>query len=230
MINDEIYSRLISMQDVSYRDFQSPLIPTVNKDSMIGVRTPALRTLARELSVGEDTDLFLHTLPHRYFEENQLHAFIIDRIKNYDECLAAVNEFLPYVDNWATCDQLSPAVFGKNKPELLSAVRKWLADSRVYTVRFGIKMLMTHFADEDFLPEYPELVCSVKSGEYYIDMMVAWYFATLLAKQYESIMPYLESRRLPVWTHNKAIQKACESRRITPAQKDHLRTLKLSSK
>lgn len=227
MINDEIVRRLFSMQDTSYRDFQAPLIPSVDKESIIGVRTPQLRALAKELSSHEDINTFSDTLPHRYFEENQLHAFIIDRIKNIDDCLEAVGAFLPYIDNWATCDQLSPDVFRRNKEVLLPYIMDWLKSERVYTVRFGIKMLMVHFSDKDFSDEYPELVCSIRSDEYYINMMIAWYFATLLAKQYDRVLPFIEQRRLSSWTHNKAIQKAVESRRITPEQKAYLRTLRV---
>ncbi len=226
MITDDIRKELFELKDEKYGEFQSKLTPTVDRAFVIGVRTPELRKLAKELGKREDIGEFLGSLPHEYFEEDQLHAFIVAGIKSFDECLAAVEAFLPFVDNWATCDQMSPKVFGKNKPELLSAVKRWIVSKHCYTVRFGIKMLMDNFLDEDFKPAYPELVAGVKSEEYYVNMMAAWYFATALAKQYEAVLPFLEGRRLPAWTHRKTIQKAVESYRISPEHKDHIRTLR----
>ena len=229
---------LFKLQDVKYRDFQKKLIPTVDPESVIGVRTPELRKLAKQLvrlrtsktaadcKTAADVEAFLKDLPHEYFDENQLHAFIISEDKDYERCMADVEEFLPYVDNWATCDQMSPKVFKKNKDGLLLHVRKWLKSDRTYTVRFAIGMLMEHFLDDDFDPEYPKLVAKVKSDEYYVNMMIAWYFATALAKQHDAVIPYLEGQKLDVWTHNKTIQKARESYRITPEQKEYLKTLK----
>lgn len=223
---------LFGLQDVKYRDFQKKLIPTVDPDSVIGVRTPELRKLAKQLArlrtskEAADVEAFLKELPHEYFDENQLHAFIISEDKDYERCMSEVEEFLPYVDNWATCDQLSPKVFRKNKDGLLLHVRKWLKSDRTYTVRFAIGMLMQHFLDDDFDTEYPELVAKVKSEEYYVNMMIAWYFATALAKQYDAVIPYIEKQKLDVWTHNKTIQKARESYRITQEQKEYLKTLK----
>lgn len=223
---------LFGLQDVKYRDFQKKLIPTVEPDSVIGVRTPELRKLAKQLArlraskEAADVEAFLNELPHEYFDENQLHAFIISEDKDYERCMSEVEEFLPYVDNWATCDQLSPKVFRKNKDGLLMHVRKWLKSDRTYTVRFAIGMLMQHFLDDDFDTEYPELVAKVKSEEYYVNMMIAWYFATALAKQYDAVIPYIEKQKLDVWTHNKTIQKARESYRITQEQKEYLKTLK----
>lgn len=223
---------LFGLQDVKYRDFQKKLIPTVDPDSVIGVRTPELRKLAKQLArlrtskEAADVEAFLKELPHEYFDENQLHAFIISEDKDYERCMSEVEEFLPYVDNWATCDQLSPKVFRKNKDGLLLHVRKWLKSDRTYTVRFAIGMLMQHFLDDDFNTEYPELVAKVKSEEYYVNMMIAWYFATALAKQYDAVIPYIEKQKLDVWTHNKTIQKARESYRITQEQKEYLKTLK----
>lgn len=223
---------LFGLQDVKYRDFQKKLIPTIDPDSVIGVRTPELRKLAKQLArlraskEAADVEAFLKELPHEYFDDNQLHAFIISEDKDYERCMSEVEEFLPYVDNWATCDQLSPKVFGKNKDGLLLHVRKWLKTDRTYIVRFAIGMLMQHFLDDDFNTEYPELVAKVKSEEYYVNMMIAWYFATALAKQYDAVIPYIEKQKLDVWTHNKTIQKAIESYRITQEQKEYLKTLK----
>ena len=227
MIREEIRQRLFELQDVSYRDFQVKLIPTVETASMIGVRTPALRKLAREYGKREDIGEFLQDLPHRYFDENQLHAFIISGIKDFETCIMYVEKFLPYVDNWATCDQMSPTVFKKKRQELLPYIREWVKSDRTYTVRFGIGMLMQHYLDEDFDPSYPAMVAGIKSEEYYISMMIAWYFATALAKQYDTVLPYIEEKRLDSQTHNRAIQKAVESYRITPEQKAYLKTLKI---
>ena len=227
MIREEIRQRLFELQDVSYRDFQVKLIPTVETESMIGVRTPALRKLAREYGKREDIGEFLQDLPHRYFDENQLHAFIISGIKDFETCIMYVEKFLPYVDNWATCDQMSPTVFKKKRQELLPYIREWMRSDRTYTVRFGIGMLMQHYLDEDFDPSYPEMVAGIKSEEYYISMMIAWYFATALAKQYDTVLPYIEEKRLDSQTHNRAIQKAVESYRIPQEQKAYLKTLKI---
>lgn len=226
----DIQAELFRLQDKGYRDFQSKLIPTVNPDTVIGVRTPALRQLAKEVSKGQEAEAFLLALPHKYFDENQLHAFILSGMKDYAACMKALEEFLPYVDNWATCDQMSPKVFKKHRQELLVRIKAWLVSPETYTVRFAIGMLMEHFLDEDFDPAYLSLVAQVRSEEYYINMMVAWYFATALAKQYETALPFIEEQSLAPWTHNKAIQKAIESRRITPEQKAFLRTLKVSKK
>ena len=222
-----IQDKLFSMQDKTYQEFSRKLIPNIAPEKIIGVRTPALRQLAKEiLAAGEET-VFLSDLPHKYHEENQLHAFILSAIKDYEPCMAYLEKFLPYVDNWATCDQMSPKVFKKHRPELLLQIRKWLNAKDTYTVRYAIGMLMVHFLDEDFDRSYLEMVAQIRSEEYYINMMIAWYFATALAKQYEAALPYIEERRLAPWTHNKAIQKAIESRRISVEQKAYLRTLKI---
>ena len=218
--------RLFELQDLKYRDFQAGLIPNIEKDLFIGVRTPELRKLAKEIANDEDTASFLKDVPHKYFDENQLHAFIISLGKNFDETVDAVEAFLPYVDNWATCDQLSPKVFKKHKKELLPYIKKWIKSEKTYTVRFAIGMLMEHYLDEDFDVRYPKMVAGVKSDEYYINMMIAWYFATALAKQYDAIIPFIENECLEAWTHNKAIQKSVESRRISAIQKEYLKTLK----
>lgn len=227
MTVEGIRERLFELQDEKYRDFQQGLIPSVERKEFIGIRTPALRKLAKELYKAGDLDEFFKDLPHKYFDENQLHAFAISEIKDFDECMKALEEFLPFVDNWATSDQMSPKVFKKNKEELFSHIKKWLGSDHTYTVRFGIGMLMQHFLDEDFDLSYPEMVAEIRSDEYYINMMIAWYFATALAKQYERILPFIEEKRLSPWTHNKAIQKSVESYRITDEQKTYLRRLKV---
>ena len=226
MITDEITTKLFSLKDTAYRDFQVKLIPGMDAQKEIGVRTPELRKLAKELAKREDIREFLNDLPHQYFDENQLHAFILSGEKDFEKCMEDLERFLPYVDNWATCDQTSPKVFRKHRKELLDAIRRWIESDHPYTVRFAIKMLMEHFLDEDFDPAYPEMVAEVRSEEYYIRMMIAWYFATALAKQYNAALPYLEERKLDVWTHNKTIQKAVESYRITEEQKIYLKSLK----
>ena len=227
MISDEIRDELFKMQDTEYRDFNSKLIPTVKKEDMIGIRTPELRKYAKKLIKSEEMEEFLHSLPHKYFDENQLHVFIISEIKDFKICMDELINFLPYLDNWATCDQLSPKIFKKYRNDLLPHIYEWLKSDKTYIVRFGIGMLMEHFLDEDFKPEYPELVAAVRSEEYYINMMTAWYFATALAKQYESILPFIEGNKLDTWTHNKSIQKAIESNRINAEQKSYLKVLKI---
>ena len=224
---NEIRAELFKMQDMDYRDFNSKLIPTVDKESMIGIRTPDLRKYAKQLGKSSDVIEFLQTLPHKYFDENQLHAFIISEIKDFKNCIDEINRFLPYIDNWATCDQLSPKIFKKHHSELFAYIKDWLKSDKVYTLRFGIGMLMEHFLDENFDIIYPETVSKIRSDEYYVNMMIAWYFATALAKQYESILPFIENMSLDIWTHNKAIQKALESYRISTEQKTYLRELKI---
>ncbi|MCR5609423.1 MAG: DNA alkylation repair protein [Lachnospiraceae bacterium] len=227
MITDYIREELYKLQDVTYRDFQAKLIPSINADSVIGVRTPALRTLAKEVSKREDVDTFLEILPHEFFDENQLHAFIISGMKDYGKCVEKLNNFLPFVDNWATCDQMSPKIFKKHKEELLCEIKVWIKSGHTYKVRFAIGMLMEHYLDEDFKKDYPEMVLNVQSEEYYINMMKAWYFATALAKQYETVLPYIQEKKLDSWTHNKTIQKAVESNRITKEQKEYLKKFKV---
>ena len=222
----EIQTRLFALQDEQYRAFHSALMPTVDPELVIGVRTPALRALVKELAPTPLAQEFLAALPHRYYEENNLPSFLIAGIKDYNAALAAVEAFLPFVDNWAVCDGLSPQVFGRHRAALLAPIRRWLAAAHPYTVRFGIGMLMRWYLDEAFDPAYPALVADIRSDEYYINMMIAWYFATALAKQYDAVLPYLQQHRLDRWTHNKTIQKAVESYRITPEQKTYLRTLR----
>lgn len=223
----EIREKLLALQDREYRDFQAKLIPTVDPKRIIGTRTPQLRALAKELLKTYDCSLFLDDLPHKYFDEDQLHAFILSGMKDYDECMDRLDKFLPYVNNWATCDQMSPKIFKKHKGELLEKVKTWIASEDTYTVRFAIGMLMEHFLDDDFDKAYPKMVAGVKSEEYYINMMVAWYFATALAKQYDAVIPYIEKKKLSAWNHNKAIQKSIESNRITPGHKEYLRSLRV---
>ena len=223
----DLYRKLYDLQDLKYRDMQIKIIPTVEPESVIGVRTPELKSIAKDILKDGNYKVFLEELPHRYFEENQLHAFIISGIKDLNECMEDLETFLPYVDNWATCDQMSPKIFRKHKDVLFSHIKEWVNSEKTYTVRFGVGMLMEHFLDDDFDPLYPELVAKLRSEEYYVNMMIAWYFATALAKQYESILPFIEEKRLDDWTHNKAIQKSLESRRITEEQKLYLKSLKL---
>ena len=221
------------MQDIPYKKFQSALIPNLPEERFIGVRTPALKAFAGELLLAHKQENsgflngFLSELPHHYFDEDQLHAFVVSGQKDFDACVGALEEFLPYINNWAPCDQLNPKIFKKNKEKLLPFIKKWILSEHVYTVRFAISMLMKHFLNDDFSEEYLEMVCAVTNSDYYVKMMVAWYFATALAKQWDATIPYIEQRRLAPWTHNKTIQKAIESYRITPEQKEYLRTLKI---
>ena len=226
----EIQELLFTKQDIKYRDFQAPLFPSIDKEKMIGVRTPELKKLAKELFGSDAANKFIETLPHEYFDENQLHAFLISLIKDYDTCLKEVDRFLPYIDNWGTCDQLSPKVFAKHKDELIVDIKRWIKSKHVYTVRFAIGMLLSLYLDESFQEEYLELVSKVKSEEYYINMMIAWYFATALAKQYDATIKYIEDKCLDPWVHNKTIQKAVESYRISDNQKAYLKSLKISKK
>ena len=225
----EILHQLFQMQDIDYRDFQSKLIPSVAKEQIIGVRTPALRAFTKRLRGSAEAETFLCSLPHFYFEENQIHAFLLEGIKDYTACIRAINTFLPYVDNWATCDMLSPKVLGRYPAELRQEITFWLTSSHPYTVRFAIGMLMRWYLDENFTSDDLQAVASLRSKEYYVNMMIAWYFATALAKQYDATLPYLQTPHLLQWTHNKAIQKALESYRIMPEQKELLRKLKNSS-
>ena len=230
MIQEEIRKELFHLQDEKYRDFQKKLIPAIDPDTVIGVRTPALRQYAKQLVKRADIQAFLDDLPHQYFDENQLHAFVISGMKDYEQCMQEVIRFLPYIDNWATCDQLSPKVFKKHRAELMQMIKIWICSEKTFTIRFAIGMLMEHFLDEDFDPVYPAMAAGVRSEEYYVNMMIAWYFATALAKQYASAIGFIEQQQLDVWTHNKAIQKSLESYRITPEQKEYLKTLKIKKK
>lgn len=224
MKQEALLETLFSLQDETYQQMQRRLIPNIDPETIIGVRTPELRRLAKEL---EDGDNFLEELPHRYFEENQVHSFLLERGKDFETILGRVEAFLPYVDNWATCDQLSPRVFRKHRQELLPYIRRWLTSDQPYTIRFAIGMLMSHYLEEDFDPAYPELVAAVHHEDYYVKMMAAWYFATALAKQYDAVLPFISEYRLEKWTHNKAIQKSVESYRISPEQKEILKKYRM---
>ena len=222
----EIQKKLFELSDKDYAAFQARLTPNVDADRFIGVRVPVLRKFAAGFSKTPECETFLESLPHEYYDENLLHSVILEKWKDYNDCIEKVDVFLPYVDNWAVCDTLSPKVFAKHRDTLIEKVREWIASDRTYTCRFGIDMLMTHYLDGFFRPEYLELPAEVKSEEYYLRMMIAWYYATALAKQWDSTVPYIENNRLPNWTHNKTIQKAVESFRITPEQKSYLKTLR----
>lgn len=217
---------LFSMQDTGYKTFHEKLIPTVEPDRIIGVRTPELRKYARKFAKTPEAEEYLHILPHYYYEENNLHAFVIETIKDYEKAMEETERFLPYVDNWATCDSFSPKIFKRYPEKVYEKAKRMIASGQTYTIRYGVGLLMTNFLDEEFRPEMPQLVADIVSEEYYVNMMCAWYMATALAKQEESILPYLTENRLPAWVHNKTIQKAVESRRISPEMKKYLRTLR----
>lgn len=223
----DIRKELFLLEDLEYKAFSSALTPTVDPEKVIGIRVPVLRLFAKKISGSPEAEAFLKKLPHEYIEENNLHAFLIEQITDFDRCVSELDRFLPFVDNWATCDSLRPKVFLKNKEPLLSAVKRWIGSDKTYVIRFGIEVLMCCYLDGDFKKEYPEWVSSVRSEEYYVNMMIAWYFATALAKQWDSAVPYLIEKRLDVWVHNKTISKACESFRITAEQKQFLKTLKI---
>ena len=227
---ETILSLLFSKANPQYRSFQAPLIPNIDKDLFIGVRTPELRKMAKEIGDTPEGKSFIETLPHHYFDENQLHSFIISNIKDYQICLKEVERFLPYIDNWATCDQLSPKVFNKHKDELIIEIKKWLKSKHLYTQRFAIGMLLGLYLDDAFKEEYLKLVSNIKSEEYYLNMMIAWYFSTALVKQYDKTIKYLEEKKLSPWVHNKTIQKAAESYRINEEQKNYLKSLKITKK
>ena len=225
---DTIVRQPSEMQDLSYRDFHSRLMPTINKDAVIGIRTPELRKFAKEIYGSVQASEFLSSLPHRYYEENNLHAFLIEQIQDYDECIKELERFLPYIDNWATCDMLRPKALKKHLPELKEKCFEWMESQHFYTVRFAVETLMLYFLDKHFEPQIMEKIAKIKSDEYYIIMMVAWYFATALVKQYDCALPYLTQQKLDSRIHNKAIQKARESYRITPEKKQYLHTLVLN--
>lgn len=221
-----IKKRLFELQDLEYKRFQCSLMPTVDVDTVIGVRMPELRRLAREILKNGQSVEFLKCLPHEYYEENNLHGILIGYIKDYDECARQLNRFLPYVDNWATCDLISVQILTKYADNLLLQIQNWLASEHTYTVRFAIKVLMTYFSKENFKREYLETVSQVLSDEYYVNMMIAWYFATELYFNYDETVTYLKENRLGKWIHNKTIQKAIESYRISEDKKEYLRSLR----
>ena len=231
---NEIRQRLFALQDLKYRDFHGALIPTVDRNTVIGVRVPALRNLVKNLSQEPELiRVFMDSLPHEYYEENNVHGCLIAGCRDFETCITQLTDFLPYMDNWATCDMLVPKIFAEHRSQLLPYIETWLASDHPYTVRFGMKMLMDFYLDDAFEAKYPAMVSSVKSEEYYVNMMIAWYFATALAKQWDAVIGYFAepggdgSPVLDKWTHNKAIQKAIESYRITDEQKAYLRTLKI---
>lgn len=221
----EVTKKLFELADEKYADFQARLTPTISRELFIGVRVPAVRKLAKEIYRSGDYENFLADLPHKYYDENMLHGLILSEFKNYDDCVAEVDRFLPYVDNWAVCDIMSPKCFKKNRDRLIDKVVEWSGNDAVYTSRFGMEMLMSHYLDEDFREEYLEIPANVRIDDYYAKMMVAWFFATALAKQWDATIPYVMDGRLETWTHNKTIQKARESNRITGEQKEYLKTL-----
>ena len=233
-INQKIINLLMENQDIEYGDFQAKLTPTKSRDHFIGVRTPVMRKLAKDMFRDPDIDSFMESLPHFYYEENNMHAFVLEQYKDFDKVIKLLNAFLPYVDNWATCDSMKPKVFKKNTDKLMPYIKEWIGTKddwtkpeNTYRIRFGIEMIMNFYLDEHFKPEYLDLVAIVRSEEYYVNMMIAWFFATALAKQWDATIPYMENHALDAWTNNKTIQKARESYRITPEQKEYLRTLKM---
>ncbi len=221
-----VYELLEAQRDEAYREFQSKLVPNISADTILGVRTPAMRAIAKQVHGTAEEERFLAALPHAFYEENLVHFFLIAMIRDFDRCVEAVERFLPYIDCWPVCDQSSPKVFAKNHERLLPLIRRWIASSHVYTARFGMRMLMNEFLGEDFRPEFLSWVAEKQGEDYYLRMMVAWYFATALAKQYDASVVYLEEHRLEPWTHKKAIQKAIESFRVSEEHKAYLRTLR----
>lgn len=225
-IEKEVRSTLFSMQDTEYKAFHEKLIPNIQPERIIGVRTPILRKYARTFSKSDEAEKYMQLLPHNYYEENNLHAFLIENIKDYKKAMEETEKFLPYIDNWATCDSFSPKIFKKYPSQVYTKIRQFINSKEPYTIRYGIGLLLSNFLDEEFSPEMPALVADVVSEEYYVNMMCAWYMATALAKQEKVILPYLQENRLRIWIHNKTIQKAVESRRISPEMKAYLRTLR----
>ena len=222
----EIQKELFSLQDKEYMKFSSKLTPNVPEDTIIGVRIPEIRKLAKKLVKNNEYEDFLKELPHKYYDENLLHGAIISESKNFENCIESLDSFLPFVDNWAVCDTISPKIFKKHKKELIEKIKEWSQSDKTYTCRFGVEMLMTHFLDEDFKKEYLEMVANIHSEEYYVKMVIAWFFATALAKQWDYAVIYLENNRLDVWVHNKTIQKARESLRISMEKKEYLKKLR----
>lgn len=223
----KLQKQLFELQDLKYRGFHSKLMPETDKETVIGIRTPVLRKFAKEFAGTSEAEAFLRQLPHRYYEENNLHMMLITGIKDYEKCMEEIQRFLPCIDNWATCDYPAPKCFARHKDQVLEEAKRWISSGETYVIRYGIGMLMRLFLDEDFSSEYLEMAAAVQSQEYYVNMMIAWYFATALAKQYDAALPYIENRRLDRWTHNKAIQKAIESYRVSAEQKAYLRTLRI---
>ena len=222
----KIYKELQALKEKEYADFQAKLVPTIEPSTILGIRVPKLRALAKSYMRDQECQVFLDSLPHNYYDENMLHAILISEMKDHDKCINRLEAFLPYVDNWAVCDIMSPKLFKRYREDLMTRIKVWMASEETYTIRFGLGMLMTHFLDEDFRPEYLDMASRIRSDEYYVNMMIAWFFATALAKQWEVSLPYIEDKRLDDWTHKKAIQKARESRRISKEKKEYLKGLK----
>ncbi len=225
-----IQTELLELRDLKYREFHAKLIPNVNPETIIGIRTPELRKFAKNLTKNPEHKIFLDILPHKYYEENNLHGFLIENIKDYDEIILRLEKFFPYIDNWATCDLIRPKIFKSHLSELSIKIKEWIRTEHVYTVRFAVEMLMSFYLDNDFEVEQLKIVSEIKSDAYYVKMMIAWYFATALAKQYEFAVKYIEEKKLASWVHNKTIQKAIESRRISNDKKDYLKTFKIKQK
>ena len=225
-VRKKVQKELFVLQDLRYRDFHAKLIPSVDMEKVIGIRTPALRAYAKKIGKKEEAKQFLEILPHQYYEANNLHGLLIEQMKGYEKCVEELERFLPYIDNWATCDSPLPKCFDKNKEDVLERAKNWIATEATYVKRYGMGVMMRLFLDEDFKEEYIQLVASVKSEEYYVNMMIAWYMATALAKQWDAAIPYIQERRLSEWVHRKSIQKAVESYRITPEQKEYLKGLR----
>ena len=221
-----VYERLMSFKDNNYKEFQSKLVPNIDKETIIGVRTPDMRNIAKELFGTEEANEFIQTLPHQYYEENLVHFFLISKIKDFNECVKEVEKFLPYIGCWPVCDQATPISFKKNHDNLLPLIKKWIKSKHVYTARFGIRMLMNDFLDDDFKEEYLELVANKSGEDYYLKMMIAWFFATALAKKYDATIKYIEDNRLDSWVQKKTIQKAVESYRVTDEHKEYLKKFK----
>ncbi len=221
-----LQQQLFVLQDEEYRDFHSKLMPNIPKEDVIGIRVPVLRKFAKEFAKSDEKEKFLKELPHRYYEENNLHMMLLVEMKDYDGCMQEMEQFLPYINNWATCDFPAPKCFEKHKMDVFEHIKIWIKSSQTYTVRYAIGMLMRLFLEDDFSEEYPQMVAEVSSEEYYINMMIAWYFATALAKQWDTVIPYIEQRKLSPWVHRKTIQKAVESYRITPGQKEYLKSFR----
>jgi len=219
----KLQKQLFELQDLKYRDFHSKLMPETDKETVIGIRTPVLRKFAKEFAGTSEAEAFLRQLPHRYYEENNLHMMLITGIKDYEKCMEEIQRFLPCIDNWATCDYPAPKCFARHKDQVLEEAKRWISSGETYVIRYGIGMLMRLFLDEDFSSEYLEMAAAVQSQEYYVNMMIAWYFATALAKQWDATVPYIEQHKLSDWVHRKTVQKAVESYRITPEQKEYLK-------
>ena len=221
-----LYDRLMKEKDDRYREFQVKLVPNISPETIVGIRTPQLRTIAKEIYESKNRDEFLKDLPHKYYEENLIHFFVLSMFKDFEQCVQAVEVFLPFVDCWPVSDQATPKSFRKNHQKLLPYIRKWIASDHIYTARFGLRMLMNEYLGEDFREEYLELAASKRGEDYYLKMMIAWFFATALAKRYDETITYFEDRRLDEWVHRKAIQKATESFRVTDAHKEYLKSLR----